>query len=383
MKKILIFAAFAIVAFAGCVKNDVVAVVENDVQITYQVVTGNLSTKVWADGDGIIDDTTYPTGETFGSAAFYNKNGGDLTMSDENYIPMSEVKYYTPYWAVYGDDTSHLPYYWPKEGSLTFFSFSPWDELHANTTIGVEYGVKITGWDVDAKQKVDVMVADVKTNQTKNTAASPDGVPTVFRHKLAQIQEFKFKTDATNYQGTPNKVGSIQFFVDKIEIKEIFQKGDYTSTNIVGESILGSWAVDATAGLKSYVWYSAAGGTEFTNEGTGKVIGVSTTGTDANQIKNNYLLVLPQPFNAEFNGLAGISIDYRIRHWWGTENNNYTDEKITVFKSFSEIYGGSAPQWEMNHIYNFVITIGSQSNQIYWHPIVKDWSSTTSTGVTF
>ena len=191
MKNWIIVAAFASAILAGCTKNEV-RVDMPDQAISFTTAVGANSTKA------MIDDTAYPTDETFGTYAYYlptgqtwSGNAGDAKL----YIPQSEVKYTTaPSTSGYNWTTETL-YYWPSAGSLNFFSFSPWSintSVECNTTDGIE----ITGWDVDANQTVDVMVADVAADMTANEEnGGYKGVPTVFRHKLSQIVAFKFNTD--------------------------------------------------------------------------------------------------------------------------------------------------------------------------------------------
>ena len=194
MKNWIIVAAFASAILAGCTKNEV-RVDMPDQAISFTAAVGANITKA------MIDDTAYPNGETFGTYAYYlpagqnwAANAGDAKL----YIPKSVVKYTAAPSTSGYNWTTETPYYWPSAGSLTFFSFSPWS-INTSVECNTTNGIKITDWDVDANQTVDVMVADVAEDKTANETnpggVGYNGVPTVFRHKLSQIVAFKFNTD--------------------------------------------------------------------------------------------------------------------------------------------------------------------------------------------
>ncbi len=353
MKKSVYFAAAALVMMAGCAKNEVNPV-ETNQEVTFQAVVGKVSAKA------LITEATYPTDETFGSAAFYYESEDGFTAAAKTYIDESQVKHFTNEWAVTNSGDNKFSYYWPKNGYLTFFSYSPYDELNVPATISAASGVVITDWDVDAKQEVDVMVADVKHNQTQSPVA------TVFRHKLAQVAGFTFKTDNTSYPATPQTKGGIQFLLKNVSINDIYQKGTYTSGNNVDATNKGSWNVDKTA-PKDYIWHQSENGTDFTNNETANNIAKDGT--------NDYLLVMPQAFTAD--GTAEISISYVIRHWWGTGENDYTDETIDVSKKLYDIHQDTG--WEMNKKYTYTITIGL--DEILWAPEVVVWDGATDSAI--
>jgi len=200
MKKSIYVAAAALVALAGCSKNETTidkAVEKIGVSYNTAVVK---NTKAWADGNGIIENAIYPTEETFGSQAYYLAPGSTWAENSGKasiFIPEAEVKYMGE-----NDNTfsTASTYYWPQDGgSLTFFSYSPFDELNgiAKFDPTAEGGVTIAGWDAEKHPNVDVMIADPAYDQTANTKKTgseyADGVPTIFRHKLAKIKGIQRK----------------------------------------------------------------------------------------------------------------------------------------------------------------------------------------------
>lgn len=361
MKNWIIVAAFASAILAGCTKNEV-RVDMPDQAISFTTAVGANSTKA------MIDDTAYPTDETFGTYAYYlptgqtwSGNAGDAKL----YIPQREVKYTAaPSTSGYNWTTETL-YYWPSAGSLTFFSFSPWSintSVECNTTDGIE----ITGWDVDANQTVDVMVADVAADRTANEEnGGYKGVPTVFRHKLSQIVAFKFNTDKdyTNGNGDGTwAAGDKQIVVTGISINSIATKGTFTSGLNTSGTELGDWTghdVD-----KSYTWYNSdvTGGTTIIYDSTPSSYTTAVTPNQA-PATNGYLLVLPQTFG----DTETITLNYTIKTYNGTD---WVNDVVTKSIKLKDIHAASGA-FEMNKKITYNFTIGL--NQIYWAPSVVNW----------
>ncbi len=368
MKKSIFLAAAAIAMLASCAKNEVTPVVEqNDNAITFQAVVGSASTKALMDGTVYkAADGTYPT---FGTAAYYNEGSTFVAADAKEYITESEVK---------PDDTSNptewkteATYYWPKTGSLTFFSYSPWTDVNSQVEITATEGVKLTNWDVAENQTIDFMVADIQVGQTANgtngTSPTYEGVPTVFRHKLSQIVAVNVNTDAAYYADT-REAGNIEFHINKITFKQIKTKGNYTSGNEVNVSNLGLWFSQDEP--EDFVWYQEDGVTAYNiiNNDPADVQNFVIGTNGVSPVKDNgYLLVLPHDFIAS----AGIEIEYTVRHWYGTGASDYTDEaKTTVTKYFTTDFA-SHTAWEMNKKITYNLTLGM--NQILWAPSVESW----------
>lgn len=350
MKKFFYLAVAACAALAACSKNEVTPV-DVDQQITFQAVVNKASTKALIDGTNY--KTTYPS---FGTAAYYNATGTTFPTSSSPYIPESEVKYSDSATAL--GWTTETPYYWPKNGALTFFSYSPWTTLNTLTTIDETNGVVITGYDVDANQDVDVMVADAVTCSSNDTAYDGEGsgpykagVKTVFRHKLAQIVDVTFKTNQ-NYKLAPVAAGHKEFFINSVNINSYRQKGTYTSSNVVSSTALGTWSDHSDA--KSY---------EFFKESTSCDTEFGTTPTSAKSITNNYLLLLPQTLPDD----TKIVIKYTIRTYSSasTHSDDVVTSEIPLKNVISEI--------KMNKKYTINFTVGL--DQIYWAPSVENWGT--------
>lgn len=357
-------AALAVAAIASCAKNEVNEVSDNN-QITFQTVVGP-NTKA------LIDGETYATTDpSFGTFAYYNATGETFPTSADLYIPESEVEYNNSLTAW----TTATPYYWPKNGSLTFFSYSPYDELTSKMDCNTTNGLILSDWDVDTKQVVDVMVADRQTGKTQNeTNGTYSGVPTIFRHKLSQIVNVTFKTDrdyANGHDGTSGKefvAGDKQFFINYVKINNLEQTGTYTSGNDVSDTQLGSWDLPTTPDYNhNYEWFKETTpcDTKFTN-----------VATDAKTLP--YLLVMPQTYK-NFTApdtaadVSNVEIQYTIRTY--TDASNYSDDVVTAHVSMYEIFSSSSNALAMNKKVTINFTIGV--NQIYWAPSVAEWGTET------
>lgn len=349
-------AALAIAAIASCTKNEVNEVTAND-QITFQTVVGP-ATKALI--DGIVYETTAPA---FGTVAYYNATGTTFPTSAELYIPESMVSYSSPYWS------TATPYYWPKNGSLTFFSYSPYTELESYMECDMTDGLTLTDWDVHTNPAVDVMVADVQTGQTANDShGGYTGVPTIFRHKLSQIIDVTFKTDKDYNDGTPFSAGEKQFFINYVKINNLEQTGTYTSGNDVDDAQLGTWELPTTPSYDhNYNWF---------NETTSCDTEFKSAATSANTM--TYLLVMPQTYE-NFTApqtaadVSNVEVQYTIRTY--TDASNYSDDVVKAYVSMYDIFSTSSNALAMNKKVTINFTIGV--NQIYWAPSVEAWSTET------
>lgn len=376
MKKVLFFALAAGVALAACTKNEVKPV-EMDQEITFQAVVDKAATK----GGTFDNNVKYPTDRPFGTFAFFYTSSDGYTKDAPKYIDNAKVENTSS--ATSGEAwTTNPKYYWPKQGYLTFMSYSPYDKLNSIVTCEAATDalaeIKIPNWDVNANQNVDIMIADRVDNLTANGEnAGYTGVSTVFRHKLAQIVKFSVKTkeDFGNLNSGAPQAGSKLFFLKKIEIKNIVTNGSFTSgvkpSNEDNER--GVWTAAETTETNSYTWYENDK-TWFDLEQGKEYEFNKTTAVElsSGDIKNNgYLLVRPQSF-AE-NDTKKIEITYVIRSY--TSASAYSDE--TVKQSFN-IYSATH-SWDINKKYSFTITV--DLNQIYWAPSVENWEDVSSTEV--
>lgn len=378
MKRSILLAAAAIAALAGCSKVEVKSVDEAPARISWNAVVGKHSTKAPVEG------TTFSTGHSFKTFAFYNANGTAWPTGASLYIDNQEVSYHAGAVAPFVANSWHTvtANYWPRQGSLTFFSYSFANKpvsFAGTLTCTAADGLKLEGYDVNASgnKNSDFMVADIKDGQRQNTtnaAGAEKGVPTIFRHALTQIVGFNVETK-DDYKGATLAAGSKVIEVKSIKIVNADSKGDYTMTN---NAVTRTESWGNRSDSKTYEYTPVAGKSE----------ALSTT---AAELVNEQKIFLPQDFAASgYTYTAGasllqkslerqtvayktavaavghIELKYTIKTY--TDATNYSEEEVTELIALHEI-----GNWNINKKITYKITIDLSSNIIYWDPTVKDW----------
>ena len=314
----------------------------------------------------------YPTNVPFVSSAFYLEDGKTWAANHSEakaYIENATISFNGTNWY----DADHA-YYWPRAGKLTFFSYSP-KAIKDYTQIEIDRnnGITIPDWDVDSHQNVDIMIADVQTDQTANqTGGTHKGVPTIFRHKLSQIVGFEFNTFedyAHGHDGTskPYQNKDFVFIVKEISIGNLIQKGSYYSSFDVGTAAakIGAWIPDESPDAKkSYTWYK-------NDEGT-KIIYSTTSMTP---IDGKALMILPQTFanpgKADPSTVPHLRLVYTQRSY---NASSYSDTEKTTYVSLYDLFQSSENKINLNRQIKVRITFNLQANLITWAPDQDDWS---------
>ena len=184
MKKFCFCAAVAVIAFAACIK---VESVPGDVQREISFEVANTLTKATG--------SVYSNG-AFGTYAWFNNTSStDVFMVNEQVDKSGSV------WK-----TVDHTFYWPKTGSISFISYSPFaGTSNMAGTVPAVTANSITYTGVTAGT-TDLMYADRATcSANVNEVTDSDtadsgftGVPTVFRHALAKLS-FKIKANFLTY----------------------------------------------------------------------------------------------------------------------------------------------------------------------------------------
>ncbi len=384
MKRSILLAAAAIAALAGCSKVEVKSVDEAPARISWNAVVGKHSTKAPVEG------TTFSTGHSFKTFAFYNANGTAWPTGASLYIDNQEVSYHAAAVAPFEANSWHTGTvnYWPRQGSLTFFSYSFANKpvsFAGTLTCTAAEGLKLVGYDVNAtdNKNSDFMVADIKVDQRQNTtdaAGAEKGVPTIFRHALTQIVGFKVETK-DDYKGATLAAGSKVIEVKSIKIFNADSKGDYTMTN---NAVTRTESWGNRSDSKTYEYTPVAGKSEALN-------------TTAAELVNEQKIFLPQDFAASgYTYTAGasllqkslerqtaayktavaavghIELKYTIKTY--TDATNYSEEEVTELIALHEI-----GNWNINKKITYKITIDLSSNIIYWDPTVEAWAEDNQT----
>jgi hypothetical protein len=355
--KTIILATSALALLAGCSKSEVLPVESAPQEITFQTV----ETKA-ASG--------FSQSNAFYSYAFFltkaNAGWDSNSSNSQAYISNSKITFNTTEKAWKNESTK---YYWPKEGSLTFFAWSDNTSAPAvsDATIGCanNTGITVTDYDITSNQNKDLLVADIAKDKQKNEAhgfdADPgkdwkEGVPTIFKHVLSNVV-FTVNTD---YATENDLYTGVTFKLKSIKFKNVSTKGSYKQGSPSAEAT--PWTVTAATSGSTLNAYTGA---EITvTNGTATAQAVTPTSSD-------YSIVLPQTFSDD---TPEIEIIYTI-------TTNYTGtavtEEITATKALKDIYKDTTTSttsgWTPGKQYTLNILLGL--NEILWDPDVKDWDT--------
>lgn len=346
MNKHLFYIAAACVALASCVKNEV-RVNSPDKEITFQTV----STKA---GD------PFNTDNHFFSYAYFLEDGKTWDANHDEaqaYIYNAEISHITPpsgtsYWA------AAKPYYWPKQGSLTFFAWTdntptPNVGTDATVTCAHDSGIKIENYSVKDNLNKDILVAAIAKDKKSNASATgawEKGVPTVFRHALAKVEfNVNKKTDYPN----------VEFRVKKITLNKVSTRGTFTQYQSNPKPEKWGWNG----------WGVQEDLTVFTGDKE-----VTTTFNQLLPSVTDYHIVLPQVLKDKTD--PTLTIEYEIITSYVA--GKPVTEAVKDTKNLKDIYKND---WECNKKYVLGITLGL--NEIYWDPSVEPWDNGTVTDIQF
>lgn len=352
MKKVFLIAA-AVVAFAACSKNEVLPSSSINNEISFNVAP---RTKALASGQ-----IEFNKDLTFQTYAYYLPDGqtwATHTATPQTYIDNAKIEFVDPQWK----NATHT-YYWPKQGKLTFLS---WTAVEENWTSGgklvVNYdpaaatcahdsGLKFSFDAVSDKNK-DILVADIAADKNANVSTYlVTGVPTLFKHQLSYVV-FKVRTDK-NYTtaGKKFELNSIKF-------------GASLSKSATYQQI-------ATAGVVAG-WTETAKGEQVYYNGGPADIKYDETVLTSNDTQNLYL---PQTFAENGNE---VTIQYTITT---TEGSSISKDVVTKTFSLNPSTGTKVfTTWEPGKKYTCTLTFSL--DEITWDPAVQDWDPVTAADIT-
>ena len=392
MNKIIWISA-VVLSVAACAKNEVIPVNSGE----NQEITFNVAPKTKADpaqdNDGHKE---FGKGNVFASWAYYLPTGTDwINKSDDpddekypkEYISGAEIAYREK---TEGSEEkvwkAQKTYYWPKNGTLTFFAYSLYKEnLKLNeaaasmVTCNPFQGI-YANIDLSVDKNVDFLVADIKADQKANTTTTgeagkyyTDGVPTLFRHRLSYLA-FNVKTDK-DYSAAGKKLE-----LKSITFNNISSYGEYRqfATEISGATFpSGFRAADAT-GTVSYTRIPTTE-SPFTME-----IKSSNTGSGVLVSDTDNFLYIPQTFakGSNANENAYIEVKYTITTTVAcTTPEGQPSTKEVVEEVTKNIFLNPATgtpmfdKWEMGKKYTINLTFTLE--EILWDPAVEDWEDVT------
>jgi len=358
MSKNLLFLTLpaALALLAGCSKTDVIPAESAPQEITFQT----LETKALSG---------FKETNKFYSYAYFlekGKNWAAHSTDGQAYISNSLIEY---------DDTGKAwknattKYYWPKEGGLTFFAWSDnTDDPKIGTSGGtlscaVGTGIAVAGYNITANKNKDLLVAEMKADQTANTESftgSPSGstwetgVPTIFKHVLSALV-FTVNTD---YETSNDPYTGVTFKLRSITLKNVSATGDYSQGSPTASAAPWSnWSNPQTLPA-----FSSTTGTEML------VTNATSTAQTVTPAAGDYHIVLPQTFAT----VTTITADTPVIEVVYTITTNYTGtavtETVTATKSLYAIY----TSWENGKRYTLNIILGLK--EILWDPDVTPWT---------
>lgn len=281
--------------------------------------------------------SAYPTGSPFITTSYKLASGKtwDANKAEASiFINQQEVRYNATYnyWKTATD------YYWPDDGRLTFFSYSP-ASLKSTASVSTD-GVSISSWDVTVKNG-DILVADIAQDKTKNESlAGYTGVPTNFRQKLSKIV-FRFRIADEADAATRVEVNSIS-------LKDVYSAGSYSRGGYSDDK----WTPSSTS-LKSKGWSLYSGSFD-----------IARGSFSAEQEFN----MIPQRLVASASTHPILEIGYSIStdggsSWKSKTASCYFDENLRQ------------EEWEKGKKYSYNIYIGVGQYPINFDASVVEWTN--------
>lgn len=333
MKKFLMIAA-ACVALASCVKNEVGPVVVDNSPIGFQAVQSLEQTRALGDF----------TGPDFVSYAYLLQSGQTWGADKATAQPFFAGQVVTESTVDTDGDsvfewTTATAYYWPEQGSLTFYAYSP-SSISSPTIPSIVNtdGMKFV-YNDDTYPNVDFMVADVEKDKTANN------VPAIFRHKLTKVG-FKIAKQSDQVNRTIR--------LTNVEFNNLANEATFTQTS------------DGISGNETWSDWGA-----YTNDYPNQWTGDQVVNTTAAEITLEKKLFIPQNLAND----AEIKITYIVET---NINGVISEETVVEAATFDEIHGAEAV-WNKNAYMVYTLTIGD-GNRIYWAPKEYSWDDAITPG---
>lgn len=351
MKKLFFIAAIAGVALVSCTKNEVAPIAQQD-EITFATPVVGPQTKVQYGEIGV----NYNEAEHFGvyavhtQAALSTWEGGSLYMGTST-VGLECLKAATEsYWA------PATPYYWPKEGVLSFAAYSPFG-VSGNVTYGAT-GLSVVGHTVSANtaEHVDFMYAPRVYNRNSSTEEGDDnnskykydGVNILFEHAMSSIV-FKVARKTGIDSNT-------EITLNKITLTQPYLKADFNETITDGATYVAVPKWSNWGSADDVVAYGPATGTTLTET---LVEYVNNTDDD--------IILIPQTLTDE----VKVVLEYTIKNPGNHEVDQVSEIQLNTHTA----------SWGMGTRYTYNITIGLE--EIIFDPAVTDWNDATGVAITF
>ncbi len=340
---IALLSAAALLPLAGsCTKVETVQV-ESRIGLDYNVALEQPRTKA---------ATAYSTSDTFKSYAWYLPNGKSWDSNKADAVPYFSnvtVEFQTDKWR--GADQS---YYWPKEGSLSFWSYSPASLANKGNISVSKDGVTLTGWTVNAStnQDIDFMVADFVSDRTTNVKTyGYVGVPTLFRHKLAKV------TVNVSTASARSVTNDVKLY--KVSFKNVYTTGSFTMTQTTQTAKADeSWS--DRSNLQEIVIYENANGLEL------DLTAVNVT------LNAKDLLAIPQVLNADSTRGTGNPVTLCLEYSMNSTTHATAERSLPEIKS---------QLWGIGQHITYSVVFGEENEPIEFSGSVGDWGEGNSPNI--
>ena len=378
MKKFVVFSVVALAALASCTK---VEVNNNLEQKAISFQTANYTTKVTG--------SEFPNTETFGTYAWTAGTTG------EYFIENKEVAFDGTQW------TTATPYYWPKNQTVDFFSYYPYNATGAVPVVSKD-SIKYNAVNFTTTQ-LDIMYADKavgytdNANQVEDVVNAYEGVPTFFRHAgcKVKVNVILGENEKTEGDGTITKW---DVTLKSVMLSGIYVKGDCKLTLSSTDNGIIPWTKPVVtvsdtsivaAPVDVNVW---AADTSLVNDVNNTLYtdvqerilvknqGQTVIGTSIGNDQYDGVYMLPQVLVP---GKQKITLTCKVTTYRKApgatdfvqtlvQDNVVVSANLLIKDVNNPIYA-----WQMNQNIVYNITIGPAGKQITFDPAVDAWENKT------
>lgn len=266
----------------------------------------------------IIQGTTYPTSESFKVNAYLD--GTDAYFQNQTASYSSSLH-------LWETETSQ---YWPLDGSLTFYAYSP--ATASGISISAD-GVSATDYTIQtsAQMTTDLCYASATVG---DCSAHPESVPLQFSHALSQVV---FRVKAAAYYSNAQR--TVTLSMTSLSLSGIYSVGDFADG----------------------AWENQGSEHSYTLSNSSTTLTYNQSNEPETTLVCSYLF-LPQ----EFGSNAALNVGYTVVQT--VSGSNYTLENSPVTIPLS----GNITQWEPGKKYIYTLNIG-MNNVITFTAAAVGW----------
>ena len=338
MKKYLFMAAVAGLTLTSCSQEELSVPVAENNEITFALPVVGKNTRAVTETGKNYNDQPFAVWAKYTETPASKWSEGVFYINGDNGVEASYTGRVNG-WAFAN------PYYWPKNGYLSFIAYSPVAAKATVTNDGIQFTNYVVGTDAD----VDLLFSEVARNKQSSadevTTNPYEGVNIAFKHALSSVR-FAVKTKDV-YTGTTIKV-------QKIEVLKACSKGTFNQGLELAAGNVTDSAEPCWSGQTAKTDYTAFDG-DITVEPGAKYVhnDASNATTDMTD-----LILLPQ-------SLSGVQVQltYTIK----------SADSAALPQTTTLDLGG---EWFRGTRYTYTIVFGL--NEIYLDPTVEDWKDVSS-----